>query len=115
MHTAAMVLSKEGMTESSIAGQLQSIAVSSGGQLAFPTILTINGQFLHNHAGGNILKKGQMVLCDSGAETASHYAGDMTRTFPAGKTFSAIQKEAYLCSRCIAARRFIQGCTYQSM
>ena len=95
MHTAAIVLSREGMTESAIAGQLQGIAISSGGQLAFPTILTINGQFLHNHAGSNILQTGQMVLCDSGAEAASHYAGDMTRTFPVNKKFSSIQKEAY--------------------
>lgn len=95
MHTAAIVLSKEGMTESAIAGQLQGIAVGGGGQLSFPIILTVNGQFLHNHASSNELKKGQMVLCDAGAESAMHYAGDMTRTFPVNKTFSSIQKEAY--------------------
>lgn len=95
MHAAAMSISREGMNESEIAGRLQGIAVSSGGQLAFPTILTVNGQYLHNHAAGNVLQNGQMVLCDGGAETALHYAGDMTRTFPAGKKFTAMQSEAY--------------------
>lgn len=95
MHAAAIRISKEGMNESQVAGHLQGIAVSSGGQLAFPTILTVNGQYLHNHAAGNILQNGQLVLCDGGAETSMHYTGDMTRTFPAGKKFSALQSEAY--------------------
>jgi Xaa-Pro aminopeptidase len=95
MHSAAIRFSKEGMTEYEMAGQLQGIAVSSGGQLAFPTILTVHGEILHNHAGGNVFENGQMILCDSGAEAPSHYAGDMTRTFPVNKTFSGIQREAY--------------------
>jgi Xaa-Pro aminopeptidase len=95
MHAAAIRIAKEGMNESEIAGHLQGLVVSSGGQLAFPTILTVNGQFLHNHAGGNILQNGQLVLCDGGAETGMHYTGDMTRSFPAGKNFTSLQADAY--------------------
>jgi Xaa-Pro aminopeptidase len=95
MHAAAIMLAREGMNESELAGRLQGLVVSGGGQLAFPTILTVNGQYLHNHAGGNLLQNGQLVLCDGGAESATHYAGDMTRTFPAGKKFTSLQGEAY--------------------
>lgn len=95
MHLKAIEMARPGMTEYEVAGQVEGTAVSLGGQLAFPIILTVNGQYLHNHAGGNILQEGQMVLCDSGAETNMHYAGDITRTFPISRTFTAQQKEIY--------------------
>ena len=95
MHLKAIQSSRPGTTEYEIAGQLEGVATSGGGQLSFPIILTVNGQYLHNHAGSNVLKSGQMVLCDCGAETAMHYAGDMTRTFPVDKKFTAQQREVY--------------------
>jgi len=95
MHLKAIQFAQAGMKEFEVAAQLECIAAASGGSLAFPTILTVNGQYLHNHAGGNILQSGQMVLCDAGAENAMHYAGDMTRTFPVDKKFTQQQKDIY--------------------
>ncbi len=95
MHLAAMKYAQPGMTEAAITGIVHGIAVSSGGNLPYPIILTVNGQTLHNHYHGNILKKGQLVLGDFGAETAMHYAGDITRTFPVAKKFTTQQKEIY--------------------
>jgi Xaa-Pro aminopeptidase len=95
MHLAAIKGVRDGMTEAQLAGVLHGIAISSGGNLSFPTILTVNGQVLHNHYSNTVMKEGQIAICDSGAENAMHYAGDMTRTFPVGKKFSALQKEMY--------------------
>ena len=95
MHKKAMELSRAGLSEIAIAGHLQAVAIEGGGNLAFPVILTVNGQFLHNHPTNTILKDGQLVLCDSGAENSMHYAGDLTRTFPVGRTFTAAQQEVY--------------------
>lgn len=95
MHLKAIEAARPGMAEYEVAGHVESAATTNGGHLAFPTILTVNGQYLHNHAGGNILQHGQMVLCDCGAENNMHYAGDMTRTFPVSNTFTAQQKEIY--------------------
>ncbi|MFT3946564.1 MAG: M24 family metallopeptidase [Agriterribacter sp.] len=50
---------------------------------------------LHNHAGSNILKNGQLLLCDCGAELQSCYAGDLTRTSPVGGRFTNLQKQVY--------------------
>ncbi|WP_205502944.1 aminopeptidase P family protein [Rufibacter psychrotolerans] len=88
-------LAKAGMTEAELAGQLQAIAISAGGNLAFPTILTVNGQILHNHYSPTQLQEGQLVLVDCGAATSMHYSGDMTRTFPVSQTFTARQKEMF--------------------
>jgi Xaa-Pro aminopeptidase len=95
MHLIAMQIARPGMTENEIAAAVHQVALKSGGQLSYPIILTVKGQILHNHHHGNTLKEGDMVLNDSGAETPMGYAGDLTRTFPAGKKFLPAQKEAY--------------------
>jgi Xaa-Pro aminopeptidase len=95
MQTKASRFAQEGTSETSIAGIIHGMALSAGGNLAFPTILTVNGQILHNHSQGNILKSGQMLLCDCGAETAMHYGGDLTRTSPVDEKFTSRQKEIY--------------------
>ncbi|RZK26644.1 MAG: aminopeptidase P family protein [Flavobacterium sp.] len=95
MHVLAMQMARPGMKEREIAAALQQVAVKDGGNLAYPIILTVNGQILHNHYHGNTLKEGDLVLNDSGAETELGYAGDLTRTFPAGKKFSSLQNDVY--------------------
>lgn len=95
MHLAAMRRARPGILEAELAGIVEGIALAANGRLSYPAILTVNGQTLHNHYHGNTLKEGQLVLGDFGAETAAHYAGDITRTFPVNKTFSTRQKEIY--------------------
>jgi Xaa-Pro aminopeptidase len=95
MQLLAMQIARPGMEESKIAAALQELAMTAGGNIAYPIILTVNGHILHNHYHGNVLREGDLVLNDSGAESAMGYAGDLTRTFPAGKNFSSIQKEMY--------------------
>jgi Xaa-Pro aminopeptidase len=95
MHLAAIRGARDGLTEAQLASGLQAIAIAAGGNLSFPTILTVNGQVLHNHYGPTVMREGRIAICDSGAENAMHYAGDMTRTFPVGKRFTTLQREMY--------------------
>lgn len=95
MQLRAIQAAREGMTEAGVAARVQEVAIAANAQLAFPTILTVNGQTLHNRYGSSVLRSGQMVLCDCGAESAMHYAGDLTRTFPVNKHFSQMQREVY--------------------
>ena len=95
MHLAAITGARDGITEYQLAGSLQGIAIAGGGNLAFPTILTVNGQVLHNHYGPTVMREGRIAICDSGAENAMHYAGDMTRTFPVSRKFTPVQREMY--------------------
>jgi Xaa-Pro aminopeptidase len=95
MHVAAMKMCKEGVREQDIFGTIEGIALSKGGGTSFPVILSINGQTLHNHAHGNILTKGRMMVTDAGAETNLHYASDITRTTPVDGKFSQKQKDIY--------------------
>lgn len=95
MHTAAMTMARAGMKEYELVAEVQRTAQAAGCGLAFPIILTINGQTLHNHYHGNTMKNGDLVLCDFGAETARHYAADLSSTFPVDPAFSPRQKEIY--------------------
>jgi Xaa-Pro aminopeptidase len=80
MHTTAMKMCKPGIKEQEIFGAIEGIPLAKGGGTAFPIILTVNGQTLHNHDHSNILKKGRMMVTDAGAETNLHYSSDITRT-----------------------------------
>ena len=95
MHVTAMRMCKQGVKEQDIFGIIEGIALAKGGGTAFPIILSVNGQTLHNHAHGNILKKGRMMVTDAGAETNLHYSSDITRTTPVGGKFSQQQKDIY--------------------
>lgn len=95
MHQVVMQAARPGMYEREIVAKIHQAAIASGGQLAYPAILTVHGQILHNHYYGNQLQEGQMVLNDSGLETELGYAGDLTRTFPVGKEFTPVQRDIY--------------------
>ncbi|PZP49211.1 MAG: Xaa-Pro aminopeptidase [Pseudopedobacter saltans] len=95
MHKLFFSKTKEGVREYEVAGQLEGLAFGSGGRLSYPIILTVNGETLHIHARDTIMQNGQLALCDAGAETALHYAGDLTRTAPVSGKFTDVQKHLY--------------------
>lgn len=95
MHTTAMKMAKPGVYEREIAGVVEGIALSGGGSLSFPIILSKHGETLHNHDHSNKLEAGDLLLVDTGCETPMRYASDHTRTVPVGGKFSQRQREIY--------------------
>lgn len=118
MHTTAMKMAKAGVIEQEIAGAIEGIALSNGGSVSFPVILSIHGETLHNHNHGNTLKNGDLLLIDAGAESPLHYASDHTRVVPVGGKFSQKQKEIYnivLKANTTAIEAIKPGVTYKSI
>ena len=118
MHTTAMKMAFPGNYERELAGAIEGIALSHGGPVAFPVILSMDGQTLHNHDHSNELVEGRMVVCDAGAETALCYASDITRTFPVGGRFSAMQKDIYnivLSANTQTIKASVPGVTYREV
>lgn len=95
MHLAAMQFTRPGMKEYEVLAKVEEAALAANARISYPVILSVNGQILHNHYHGNTIQEGNMILCDAGAENDMHYAGDLTRTFPVGKSFTSEQKEIY--------------------
>ena len=95
MHTTVMKMAFPGVWEREIAGTIEGISLANGNPVSFPVILSMDGQTLHNHYHGNLLKEGRLLVTDAGAESPMHYAGDITRTIPVGGKFNVRQKEIY--------------------
>ena len=95
MHTTAMRLTKPGVTEKFIGGQIDGIANSYGAMVSFPTIFSQHGEIMHGNPSIAVLQSGRLALCDAGAETINNYCSDNTRTYPVNGKFSERQLEIY--------------------
>lgn len=95
MQTTAMKMCKAGLYEREIAGAIEGIALSGGGSVSFPVILSQNGETLHNHDHSKMLENGRLLLVDCGAENEMNYCSDYTRTIPVSGKFSEKQKAIY--------------------
>ena len=95
MHLTALRMARPGVTEAKIAAAVHQVARATGGDLSFPIIATVHGEVLHQHAQTETLKSGGMFLLDAGAESAMHYAGDLSTTMPVDARFTERQRDVY--------------------
>lgn len=95
MHTEARRGCKVGVLEQEIVGRMEGITFSKGWGPSFTTILSQNGETLHNHSHHQIITPGRLLVVDAGAESNTHYASDFTRTYPCGGRFTTRQREIY--------------------
>jgi Xaa-Pro aminopeptidase len=95
MYRVAMAEARPGRHEYEVAGLMQARALELGREQAFPPIVTVRGEVLHNHSYRNRLEDGDLMLMDSGAESPRWYASDITRTFPVNGRFSDRQRRIY--------------------
>ena len=95
MHTEARRGCKPGVLEQEIVGRMEGITYSKGWGPSFTTILSQNGETLHNHSHHQIITPGRLLVVDAGAESNTHYASDFTRTYPCSGRFTTKQREIY--------------------
>ncbi len=96
-HVAAMRAGKPGTFEHEIEALIDYTFRRSGG--AGPGYATIvgageNATILHYIENRCAIAEGDLVLVDAGCEY-DHYTADITRTWPAGGTFSPAQRDVY--------------------
>lgn len=95
MHTTAMKLTRPGVTEKFVGGQVDGVANSYGAKVSFATIYSQHGEIMHGNPSMNVLEAGRLALCDAGAETINNYCSDNTRTMPVSGKFTQRQLEIY--------------------
>jgi Xaa-Pro aminopeptidase len=95
MYRAAMAAAAPGRTEAEVAAALQQPALAADRQQSFQPIVSVRGEVLHNESYANTLAEGDLLLIDSGAESAHWYASDITRTVPVGGRFTSVQRDMY--------------------
>ena len=94
-HRSAMQTTKIGGHELDVAAAFHHPIQKAGLETAYHSIVTVDGEILHNHAYKNQLKDGDLLLLDGGAESPFGYATDVTRTWPVSGKFSPKQHRAY--------------------
>ncbi len=95
-HRAAMRATRPGRKESDVRAALEAEWIAADVAPAYPSIVTVRGEVLHNRTYGGTLAEGDLLLCDAGAESPGlGYASDVTRTWPVSGRFSERQRDAY--------------------
>ena len=95
MHCGAMKACKPGVTEKSIGGLMEGIAMSQGAKVSFSSIVSMHGEIFHGDPSLKKLEPGRLLLVDAGAETVNNYCSDNTRTMPISGKFTQKQREIY--------------------
>lgn len=95
MHTAAMKACRPGVTEKSIGGLMEGIAMTYGAKVSFNSIVSMHGEIFHGDPSLKPLETGRLLLVDAGAETVNSYCSDNTRTMPVSGKFTDRQRDIY--------------------
>jgi Xaa-Pro aminopeptidase len=95
MYGAAMRAAQPGRYEYEIVAEIYKVAIARGGRSSFLPICSVHGETLHNPYYRNLMKAGDVLVLDSGAETANYNASDITRTLPIGGAFTDQQRLIY--------------------
>lgn len=96
-HLRAMKQTRPNRYEMEIEGEIQHEFSRFGARFASYNQIVAGGDnacILHYNENDQVLKDGDLLLIDSGAEFA-FYAGDITRTIPVNGKFSPAQREIY--------------------
>jgi Xaa-Pro aminopeptidase len=116
-HLAAMKACKPGMYEYELQALIEYVFMVGGASApAYGSIVGAgaNATVLHYTENRSQIGADDLVLIDAGSEL-DHYAGDITRTFPASGTFSPVQKDVYqavLAAENAAIKRCVVGATW---
>ncbi|MEB3340924.1 aminopeptidase P family protein [Okeania sp.] len=94
-HKAGMAATTNAKFEANIRAAMENIIISDNMTCAYPSIVTVHGEVLHNEEYFHPVQKGDLLLADVGAETSLGWASDVTRTWPVSGKFSSTQKDIY--------------------
>jgi Xaa-Pro aminopeptidase len=92
-HQAGMRATKNATTEAEIRGAMEGVIIAHNMSCAYNSIVTVQGEVLHNESYHHPLQSGDLLLADVGAETANGWAADITRTWAVSGKFSSTQKD----------------------
>jgi len=94
-HKAGMRATKNAATEAEIRGAMEGVILAHNMTCAYNSIVTVQGEVLHNESYHNQMQPGDLLLADVGAETANGWAADITRTWAVSGKFSSTQRDIY--------------------
>ncbi|HEY9909225.1 MAG TPA: M24B family metallopeptidase, partial [Thermosynechococcaceae cyanobacterium] len=94
-HKAGMAATPSAKTEAEVRAAMESVILAHNLTCAYSSIVTVHGEVLHNNHYHHEIASGDLLLADVGAETASGWAADITRTWAVSGHFSPTQRAIY--------------------
>ncbi len=94
-HQTGILATKNAQSEAQIRAAMEGVIIAHNMTLAYPSIVTVYGEVLHNNMYHHPLQSGDLLLADVGAETSLGWASDVTRTWPVSGKFSPTQRDIY--------------------
>jgi Xaa-Pro aminopeptidase len=94
-HAAGHRAARPGTRVSQVRAAMEHEILAADFTTAYPSIVTVRGEVLHNHHRIGTCQAGDLLLADVGAESDTGWASDVTRTWPVSGRFSASQRALY--------------------
>ena len=94
-HQAGMAATASAKTEALVRAAMESVIMGHNMTCAYSSIVTVQGEVLHNNHYHNAIHPGDLLLADVGAEAESGWAADVTRTWAVSGRFSPTQRAIY--------------------
>ena len=94
-HKAGMQTTRTATTEAEIRGAMEGVIIAHNMSCAYNSIVTVQGEVLHNESYHNQLQPRDLLLADVGAETHNGWAADITRIWAVSGRFSPTQRDIY--------------------
>ena len=94
-HRAGLAATRQAPREAAVRAAIEATLIAQEACPAYNSIVTTRGEVLHNERYHHPLTPGDLLLVDAGAEVASGWASDITRTWPVSGQFSATQRAIY--------------------
>jgi Xaa-Pro aminopeptidase len=94
-HMAGLRATRPDVGEFVVRAAIEAELAARNMSTSYNSIVSVHGEVLHNEAYHHVLADGDLLLVDAGAETAGGWAGDVTRTWPVGGSYSPTQRDLY--------------------
>jgi Xaa-Pro aminopeptidase len=94
-HLAGMRRTRHAQVEAQVRAAMEATILAENMTTAYASIVTVQGEVLHNLHYHHVLHPGDLLLADVGAEHALGWAADVTRTWPVSGKWSPTQRAIY--------------------
>jgi Xaa-Pro aminopeptidase/Xaa-Pro dipeptidase len=94
-HQAGMAATPAATSEAQIRAVMEAVVMAHNTTCAYSSIVTVQGEVLHNNHYHHPVQIGDLLLADMAAESAAGWASDVTRTWPISGRFSPTQRDIY--------------------
>jgi Xaa-Pro aminopeptidase len=94
-HLAGMACTRQSCTEAQVRATMEAVIAAEPMTTAYTSIVTVQGEILHNLQSFRDLNPGDLLLADMGAEHSFGWAADITRTWPVSGRWSPTQRAVY--------------------